>query len=161
MKHRATVICIRDDKVLLVAKRRGRWALPGGSRKCGESLSAAAMRELQEETRLCALRIDYLFQFWGARTRHFIFVAHVAANEHPKPDNEIARCQWVRPQGVRRLPASISTKGIALYIACVPSLLGNTPLRSRNGETSAFHSPLEAHDVSHDADESIEQALGL
>ncbi|CAD6562455.1 NUDIX hydrolase [Paraburkholderia sabiae] len=159
MKHRATVICIRDERILLVAKRRGRWALPGGSRKCRESLSAAAIRELQEETQLSALRVDYLFQFWGARTRHFIFVAHLPPGAQPKPGNEIARCRWVGFQGVTRLPASISTKGISLYISRVPSLLRHA--RLRNGEDpSVSAQPLEAHDVSHDVDESMERVDG-
>jgi hypothetical protein len=30
MKDRATVLCIRDGRVLLVARARSRWALPGG-----------------------------------------------------------------------------------------------------------------------------------
>jgi 8-oxo-dGTP diphosphatase len=112
------------------------------------------MRELQEETQLCALRVDYLFQFWGARTRHFIFIAHLAADAQPRPDNEIARCRWTRLQGVRRLPTSISTKGIAIYMACAPALLGNRRPHCGDRNTSALTAPSEAHDVSHGVDES-------
>jgi ADP-ribose pyrophosphatase YjhB (NUDIX family) len=65
MKHRATVLCMRGDRILLVAKAGRRWAFPRGSRRTNEPLVNAAIRELNEETTLTAATGKYLFQFWG------------------------------------------------------------------------------------------------
>ena len=47
-------VVFRDDKVLLVERRQppsqGQWAIPGGKVRLGESLYAAAEREILEET---------------------------------------------------------------------------------------------------------------
>jgi ADP-ribose pyrophosphatase len=47
-------VVFRDDAVLLVKRGKppgeGRWAIPGGSVRLGESLKAAVERELLEET---------------------------------------------------------------------------------------------------------------
>ncbi|MFM0196144.1 NUDIX domain-containing protein [Paraburkholderia strydomiana] len=113
MKRRATVICERDGRVLLVARARGRWAFPGGRVKPGEDLANAAIRELSEETGLESERARYAFQFRGLRTRHFVFIARVDIKSDPVPANEISRCKWCRLDELRRIQVSIPTKGIA------------------------------------------------
>ncbi|BCQ22353.1 NUDIX domain-containing protein [Caballeronia sp. NK8] len=113
MKRRATVICERDGRVLLVARARGRWAFPGGRAEPGEEFSDAAVRELKEETGLDAVHVRYAFQFRGLQTRHFVFIARVGPEAEPVPANEIARCKWCRLEELRRMEASIPTKGIA------------------------------------------------
>ena len=55
-KPTATIICIKNDKILL-AKRafepaKGEWGLPGGFMELNETLYEAASRELKEETNL-------------------------------------------------------------------------------------------------------------
>ena len=52
MKERATILCIRDNRILLVARQRSRWALPGGKLRRDEAPHEAALRELEEETML-------------------------------------------------------------------------------------------------------------
>ncbi|MFP3616940.1 NUDIX domain-containing protein, partial [Paraburkholderia sp. SIMBA_050] len=47
IKERATIVCYRDEQVLLVARATSRWALPGGTIKRGERPLEAAHRELQ------------------------------------------------------------------------------------------------------------------
>ena len=43
-------VCIRDDGLMIVGRRRGVWRLPKGRLESGESDEAAACRELAEET---------------------------------------------------------------------------------------------------------------
>jgi 8-oxo-dGTP diphosphatase len=104
---------MRKGRLLLVAKERGRWAMPGGRPKSDEALACAAFRELREETGLPAVSVRYAFQFRGASTQHFVFVADLPDGAEPSPSSEIARCCWARLKDVKRMPASIPTKGIA------------------------------------------------
>ncbi|MDR8398561.1 MULTISPECIES: NUDIX hydrolase [Paraburkholderia] len=116
MKDRSTVICIRDGRILLVARTRlawpSRWSLPGGTIKISESPLEAALRELKEETSIVQSRLDYLFQFGGLAKRHHVFVADLAPDVSPEPCNEISRCDWFSPTEIAALPASIPTRAI-------------------------------------------------
>ena len=55
-KPTATLICPRDDEILLVKRAvepgKGLWGLPGGFLEKGENLDTGAQRELMEETKL-------------------------------------------------------------------------------------------------------------
>ena len=55
-KPTATLICPRDDEILLVKRAvepsKGLWGLPGGFLENGENLKTGAQRELMEETKL-------------------------------------------------------------------------------------------------------------
>jgi 8-oxo-dGTP diphosphatase len=63
------IFALRDGElqVLLVqrgvAPFEGRWALPGGFVRDGESLEAAARRELQEETAVADVYLEQLYTF--------------------------------------------------------------------------------------------------
>ncbi len=89
MKDRAAVLCVRDNRVLLVARLRSRWALPGGRIRRGEAPHEAALRELAEETTLTATELTYLFQFSGFNTLHYVFFADVAYESVAQASKEI------------------------------------------------------------------------
>jgi 8-oxo-dGTP diphosphatase len=112
MKERATVLCVRDNRVLLVARLRSRWALPGGRIRRGEAPHEAALRELVEETTLTATELTYLFQFRGFNTLHYVFFADVAYESVAQASNEITRCKWFAPVKIGTLSASVPTRGI-------------------------------------------------
>ena len=48
------VVCLRGSEVLLIQRgkppRQGQWSIPGGRMEWGETVTAAALRELREET---------------------------------------------------------------------------------------------------------------
>lgn len=116
MKDRATVLCIRDGRVLLVARARSRWALPGGRIRRDETPADAARRELEEETGLVATELTYLFRFGGLGTLHDVFLAGVPSDEVAQPGNEIARCRWFVPSKIATLSASVPTRGIVALL---------------------------------------------
>jgi 8-oxo-dGTP diphosphatase len=133
MKHRATVLCLRANRILLVARSNGRWALPGGRCKAGEPVSAAAARELLEETRMTDVPLRYIFEFWGIRTRHYVFAAHIPDDVEPIPGNEISRCRWVSVKDINSAWVSVSTRGIVQILLEESSPVGparrSSPLR--------------------------------
>ncbi|MCC8391199.1 NUDIX domain-containing protein [Paraburkholderia sp. MMS20-SJTR3] len=112
MKKRATVICRRGKRILLVARHQSKWALPGGILKRGEHRSAAALRELKEETRLSGRSAKYLFDFRGKQKHHHVFFCEIPGSAKARPSNEIARCRWVHPDDLPRLITSGPTTDI-------------------------------------------------
>lgn len=112
MKDRATVLCVRGNRILLVARERSRWALPGGRIRRDEAPHEGALRELEEETTLVASELMYLFQFSGFNTLHYVFFADVEEQASAQPSNEIAKCRWFAPVKIATLSASVPTRGI-------------------------------------------------
>lgn len=111
-KIRATVVCIRSDRVLLVSKDAKRWALPGGRPDKKELLADTALRELVEETGLRAKTLSFRAQFLGATTVHHVFEARVGNSAEARPCNEIKVCQWVAWDELDQFGVSLTTKQI-------------------------------------------------
>jgi len=104
----AGVVCFRADEVLLV--RRGtppwqdEWSIPGGRVEWGEAASAAALRELREETGVEAELlglidvVDGLFlDEDGGGGRHYVLVDYAAVwrSGEPKAGDDAAEaCFW-------------------------------------------------------------------
>jgi len=86
----AGVVCFRGDEVLLIRRgtppRLDEWSIPGGRIEWGEAATAAAVRELEEETGVKAELlglidvVDGLFEDeHGACQRHYVLVDYAAA----------------------------------------------------------------------------------
>lgn len=111
-KRRATVICTREDRILLVSKDELRWALPGGRPDKGESPADAAGRELFEETGIKARKLTFLFEFTGATTLHYVFMTRLDDLARATPRNEIAHCRWLASGNLTDLAISPTTRQI-------------------------------------------------
>jgi 8-oxo-dGTP diphosphatase len=112
LKKRATVICRRGKRILLVARNQSKWALPGGILKQGEHSAVAALRELKEETRLAGKSAKHLFDFRGKQKHHHVFACEIPNRAKARPSNEIAKCRWVHLDDIARLMTSGPTNNI-------------------------------------------------
>lgn len=79
---------IHDGRVLLIRRGkeplRGRWVVPGGTVELGESLEAALVREMEEETQLRVRPVELLTVFdriqreaGGEVTYHYVIVDYL------------------------------------------------------------------------------------
>ena len=116
-------VVFRAGHVLLVKRGRppsqGQWAIPGGRVELGETLQAAAEREINEETGL-AIRagdpvhtFDVILRDDAGRVRfHYVIVdllADYLAGGEPRPGDDAREARWVAPQDLAELPVSQTT----------------------------------------------------
>ncbi|MGJ7547919.1 NUDIX domain-containing protein [Pseudomonas alloputida] len=120
VKNRATIICLRSGKILMVRKKAGKWHFPGGTIEFHETPTVAAARELQEETSikghcllsLCTLRVG--------STLHYIFTTQLDDGEKPLASNEIVACKWVSRE--KLLSTDLKASAAALLSRQLPAL---------------------------------------
>ena len=96
LRERATVVVIRDGKVLLVRHvgRFREFAMPGGGIEDGELPIIAAARELHEETGLEPKRIEYLFTFDTQIHRNRVFRVDAEGEVKIAPEEIDAFVWW-------------------------------------------------------------------
>ncbi|WP_018182521.1 NUDIX hydrolase [Kaistia granuli] len=119
----------RDGKVLLVqrghAPWRGAWSLPGGRVEWGETLPAAAARELREETGLIlgtprlVDALDAIDHPAGGPVRgHYVIVVFTATAEGtPKAASDAADAAWFTIDQLDGLETTPELKRIILLTA--------------------------------------------
>ena len=112
-------VVFNNDRVLLV--RRGQppsenfWAIPGGKVKLGETLQAAAEREILEETglRIKAREPVYTFDHLerdqtGNIRFHYVIVDLMAdyVDGEIRPGDDAAEARWISRPEIRQLQVS-------------------------------------------------------
>lgn len=120
----------RDDGMMLLIKRNGRWDLPKGKVEPGETLVQAALREVEEETGIkadCAqghtlpttnyplpTKTYHIFNLYGGwhlkQTSWFPMTTAGSQATKPQEEEGITGVEWVtRDEWHRRLEGSYGT----------------------------------------------------
>jgi 8-oxo-dGTP diphosphatase len=116
------IVC-HDDRVLLVKRgrppRAGQWAIPGGKVHAGESLRAAAEREILEETSISIRAGEMVYQLEyierdeaGVLAFHYVvldFSGEYLSGE-PCAGDDAAAVAWVRFDELAGLSLTDSTR---------------------------------------------------
>ena len=128
---------VKDGKVLIVRRARPPakdvYTLPGGVVEAGETLHAAAIREVQEETALtiepialaghreAIKRLDD-----GRIERHFVIMCFASrlVSGTAQANDEVAEILWLKPSELDRLH---TTEGLADIVGSAVRLLDNVP----------------------------------
>lgn len=108
--------------VLLVQRGRppaaGEWAIPGGRLRWGESLQAAAEREVLEETGVRIRAREPVFAFdliehaAGQCRLHYVIIDLEAdyLGGDPVADDDAVDARWVSPAELAELPVNATTR---------------------------------------------------
>lgn len=98
-------IVFNSDTVLLICRNSppalGRWSLPGGKLEAGESLTAACVREIYEETGI-SVRPQQIVAVVERRveTFHYVIIDFLAelvlgSNVQPLPASDVSDARWI------------------------------------------------------------------
>ena len=115
-------VVFKDDAVLLVKRGKapacGMWAIPGGSVRLGETLQAAAEREIREETSVVIRAGEPILVFdtiqrddRGGIQFHYVIIDLVAEyiSGEPRAADDAADARWVRAEELKGLTVNPAT----------------------------------------------------
>lgn len=125
-----SIAVFHEDRVLLVQRGKepfaGYWSLPGGSQELGETMAAAAVRELFEETGLVAAKVQFAELFEpmvhdqsGRILHHFVlgvFACRDFSGE-ARPGSDARETKWHPVDQVHELRMTSGTAEIIARIA--------------------------------------------
>ena len=105
--HREQVLLVRRGK----PPRVGHWSLPGGAQELGETIAAAARREVLEETGLVVevgevlAAVDMIEREAGRVRYHYTLIDFSAEATGPelRPGGDAADARWFTPEEVAAL----------------------------------------------------------
>ena len=105
--HREQVLLVRRGK----PPRVGHWSLPGGAQELGETIAAAARREVLEETGLVVevgevlAAVDMIEREAGRVRYHYTLIdfSAEAAGPELRPGGDAADARWFTPEEVAAL----------------------------------------------------------
>jgi len=127
-------VVLHQDRILLIRRgkepARGQWAIPGGRVELGETMHAAVIREIMEETSV-SIRPGELVYFFetiqpdpeGRIQFHyaiFDFMAEYLAGE-PTPRDDALDARWVSATDVQTYNLNIKTRDLLHEIGFMPS----------------------------------------
>lgn len=119
-------VVIHRNRVLLIRRGgeplKGEWSIPGGLLEVGEALSAAARRELKEETGLDAEPLEIVEVFdrifrRGRRVRyHFVIVDYVCRLKggRLRPASDVLEARWVRREDLKKYHLTRKATAVSL-----------------------------------------------
>jgi 8-oxo-dGTP diphosphatase len=123
-------VIIDKGKVLLVKRKyppkKGKWAIPGGSINLGESLQAAAEREVMEETGLIVEAKEPVHtcdliekDANGKVLFHYVIVDLKAdyVSGEVRPADDVSDAVWFKPEEIKHLDITGSTVGLLRKLA--------------------------------------------
>jgi 8-oxo-dGTP diphosphatase len=115
-------VIFQNERVLLVKRNNppnaDQWAIPGGKVRLGESLHAAAEREILEETGITikALNPVYTFELiekvpQGDVAYHYVIIDMLAEyiSGQPRPADDASAAAWVDRNMLHTLPVNQET----------------------------------------------------
>jgi ADP-ribose pyrophosphatase len=123
-------VVIEEGKVLLVKRKhppkKGKWAIPGGSVNLGETLQAAAEREIKEETGLDIKAGEpvHTFDLIERDSNGNIRFHYVVVDLHGdylsgtiQPADDVSEAGWFRPEEINDLDVTEATTELLRKLA--------------------------------------------